>query len=140
MSADIIQFPAASPLQRLTAGCMHACWSTYRGEPVDCEAVGRLHRHLAARRPGRRDATRLLRQLQAPVSWLEHAHQAAVIRASSDGETTGEDADAAASRAIDLVGVLGLLAMCSDALQPRFAAMTTAEIRDAWQGLQLDVG
>ena len=74
------------------------------------------------------------------MSWLEHAHQAAVVAASADGETTGEDADAAASRAIDLVGVLGLLAMCADALQPSFAAMTNAEVGDAWQGLQLDIG
>ena len=141
MSAQIVAFPAAaSPMQRAVAGCMHACWTAHSGAPVDIEAIGRLYRHLVAHRPGHRDAARILRQLQAGTGWLLEAHRSAVVTATADGETTGADGDAAASRACDLVGALGLLAMCGDALQPQFAAMTGREISDAWEGLHLDVG
>ena len=140
MTAQILQFPAASPLQRSVAGCMGACWATRSGAPVDVEAVGRLHRHVSARRPAVRDAARLLRQLQAATGWLEDAHLAAVVAASADGESAGEDADDAASRACDIAGALGLLAMCRDALQPAFTRMSDLEITGAWTGLQMDVG
>ena len=140
VSADIIAFPTASPLHQAVAGCMGACWLICEGGPVDIEAISRLYRHLEVRRPGRRDAGRLLRQMLAATEWLEAAHRQAVFVASQDGETTGEDGDAAASRAIDLVGALGLLAMCCDSLRPSFARMTDKEIHDAWQGLELDFG
>ena len=140
MTAEVIQFPVASLLQRSVAGGMTACWEVRNGGPVDIEAIGRLRRNLQARRAGRRQVAVVLRQLQAAGSWLEAAREAAVIQATQDGESAGEDADVAANRAVDLIGALGLLAMCAVALRPEFAAMSTADIEDAWKGLQLDVG
>ena len=140
MSAQIYQFPVASPIRQATAGCMQACWVALGGASVDIEAISRLHQQLSERRPGRRDASSLLRQLQAASGWLEHAHRIAIVQASSDGETVGEDADEAACRACDLVGALALLSMCRDALRPGFSGMSNKDIEDAWTGLQLEHG
>ena len=140
MSAQILPFPSVSPLRQALAGCMGACWAARGGADVDIETVARLHRHLSARRPGRRDAATTLRQLQAATGWLEAAHRVAVVAATEDGEKAGEDADAAAARAHDITGALGLLLMCADTLRPQFANMTAADIDHAWRGLELDFG
>jgi hypothetical protein len=136
MSADILTFPprtAASRLQQALAGCMRSCWQTYCGDPVDMEAVARLHRVLEGQAIGRRKTQHIQSQIAFATTWLEVAHRRACERASEDGEYVSETADHYARIAVDCTGVLALLSMCTDLLQPA----SPVDMDDAWRGLEL---
>jgi hypothetical protein len=136
MTADILTFPpraVSNRLQQALQGAMHAAWQTYCGDAVDIESLARLQHALAGQAVGKREARNVLGQIAAAQTWLEVARRRACERASEDGEYVSETADAYARLAVDLTGALGLLALCTDLLQPPLAVDMDA----AWLGLEL---